>query len=78
MESGGNTRAPGTVLCRDCYNYRGIRSGPERRKSGPRLCAAGIEVHHIDLFGCESYVPMTLVARMRSRGGSRPPGTGPD
>ena len=76
MDPGASKRPPGTVLCRDCYNYRGLRSGPERRTSGPRLCAAGVDVQGIDRFRCESYVPLALVARMRERGGARPSGSG--
>ena len=70
MDSGATKRPLGTVLCRDCYNFRGMRTGPERRRPGPRLCAAGIEVHDIDIFGCESYGPLTLVARTPGRDGS--------
>ena len=66
MEPGATKRPLGTVLCRDCYNFRGVRTGPERRTWSPRLCAAGIDPRqHVDLFGCESYVPLTLVARTR-------------
>ena len=65
MDPQASKRPPGTVLCRDCYNYRGMRSGPERRRWGHRLCAAGIDIHDIDLFGCESYVPLALVTRSR-------------
>ena len=74
MESGASKRFPGTVLCRDCYNFRGMRTGPERRRTGPRLCAAGVNVHDIDIFGCESYVPLALLARTRENGLPRPPG----
>ena len=69
MDSAASKRPPGTVMCRDCYNFRGMRSGPERRTSRARLCAAGLDVHHIDLFGCESYVPLSLAARIRPSAG---------
>lgn len=73
MDTAGAKRPPGTVLCRDCYNFRGMRTGNERRTSRARLCAAGLDVQHIDLFGCESYVPLSLVSRMRLSSGSSSP-----
>lgn len=73
MDRALHQRPPGTVLCRDCYNFTGKRSGPERRRAGARLCAAGIDVHDIDLFGCESYVPLALVSRSPARRGPGSP-----
>lgn len=71
MERSTAKRPGGTVLCRDCYNFKGLRSGKERR-AGARVCAAGIGAGHIDIFGCESYVPLALAGRLGRAGDPRP------
>ena len=61
MDTGAPRWASSAVLCRDCYNYKGMRSGQERRRAGQRLCAAGVDLNaRADVFMCDSYIPLTI------------------